>query len=67
VSADGSGFRGFTLSDIVASGDQVDQMLTKAADAGGSVVKPAQASSWGGYSGYFADPDGNLWKVAAGT
>jgi uncharacterized protein len=65
VSADGSGFRGFTLSHIVASGDQVDQMLAQAARAGGEIATPAQAASWGGYSGYFADPDGNLWKVAA--
>jgi len=65
VSADGRGFRGFTLSQIVASGEQVDQMLAQAARAGGEIATPAQAASWGGYSGYFADPDGNLWKVAA--
>jgi catechol 2,3-dioxygenase-like lactoylglutathione lyase family enzyme len=65
VSADGSGFRGFTLSHIVASGEQVDQMLAKATAAGGRITKPAQAASWAGYSGCFADPDGNLWKVAA--
>jgi catechol 2,3-dioxygenase-like lactoylglutathione lyase family enzyme len=64
VSADGSGFHGFTLSEVVASDDEVDQLLAKAAGAGGRVVKPAQAAPWGGYSGYFADPDGNLWKVA---
>jgi uncharacterized protein len=65
VNADGNGFRGFTLSQIVASGEQVDQMLAQAARAGGKIAKPAQAASWGGYSGYFSDPDGNLWKVAA--
>jgi uncharacterized protein len=65
VSADGNGFRGFTLSHIVASAEQVDQMLAQAAHAGGTIAKPAQPASWGGYSGYFADPDGNLWKVAA--
>jgi catechol 2,3-dioxygenase-like lactoylglutathione lyase family enzyme len=65
VSADGTGFRGFTLSHIVASGEQVDQMLAQAARAGGKIAKPAQAAPWGGYIGYFADPDGNLWKVAA--
>lgn len=65
VSADGNGFRGFTLSHIVASDEQVDQMLAQAARAGGKIAKPAQTASWGGYSGYFADPDGNLWKVAA--
>ena len=67
VSAEGSGFRGFTLSHIVVSGEQVDQMLAQAARGGGRIVKPGQAAPWGGYSGYFADPDGNLWKVAAGA
>lgn len=65
VSTEGSGFHGFTLSCIVASGEQVDQMLAKAARAGGKISKPAQATPRGGYYGYFADPDGNLWKVAA--
>jgi catechol 2,3-dioxygenase-like lactoylglutathione lyase family enzyme len=65
LSVDGNGFRGFTLSHIVASDEQVDQMLAQAARAGGKIAKPAQTASWGGYSGYFADPDGNLWKVAA--
>jgi catechol 2,3-dioxygenase-like lactoylglutathione lyase family enzyme len=65
VSPDGNGFRGFTLSHIVASDEQVDQMLAQAARAGGKIAKPAQPASWGGYSGYFTDPDGNLWKVAA--
>jgi uncharacterized protein len=65
VSADGNGFRGFTLSHTVASGEQVDQLLAQAARAGGKIAKPAQAAPWGGYSGYFADPDGNLWKLAA--
>ncbi len=65
VSEDGTGFRGFTLSHTVFSNEQVDQLLAQAASAGGKIAKPAQAASWGGYSGYFADPDGNLWKVAA--
>jgi catechol 2,3-dioxygenase-like lactoylglutathione lyase family enzyme len=65
VGADGNGFRGFTLSHLVGSSEQVDQMLAQAAGAGGAIAQPAQAASWGGYSGYFADPDGNLWKVAA--
>jgi len=65
VSAAGTGFRGFTLSHVVALGEQVDQMLAHAARAGGKIAKPAQAASWGRYRGYFADPDGNLWNVAA--
>ncbi len=42
----------------------VDQVMAKAEQAGASVVKPAQKVFWGGYSGYFADPDGHLWEVA---
>ncbi|WP_201154305.1 VOC family protein [Rhodothalassium salexigens] len=53
-----------TLAYVVSSPDQVDQMLTRAERAGGALVKPAQKVSWGGYSGYFADPDGYLWEVA---
>ena len=40
-------------------------MIGQAQRAGAKVVKPAQASQWGGYFGYFSDPDGYLWKVAA--
>src|SRR5205814_1483923 len=36
-------------------------------DAGGAIVKPAQPTDWGGYGGYFADPDGYLWEVASGA
>lgn len=39
-------------------------MLAEAKAAGGTVVKPASDTFWGGYSGYFADPDGHLWEVA---
>src|SRR5574341_538816 len=47
VAPDGSGFRGFTLSYIVASEEQVDQVLAQAKRAGGKIVKPAQRASWG--------------------
>ena len=59
-------FRGFAFSYIVRSEERVDAVLAEAEQAGGSIVKPAQREQWGGYSGYFADPDGYLWKVAAG-
>jgi len=65
VSPDGSGFRGFTLSYVVDSAEQVDTVLADASRAGGAVSKPAQDAEWGGYSGYFTDPDGYLWKVAS--
>jgi predicted lactoylglutathione lyase len=65
VSPDGSGFSGVTLHYIVKSSERVDEVLTQAESAGGKIVKPAQKAQWG-YFGWFADPDGHLWKVAAG-
>jgi uncharacterized protein len=65
VAADGSGFRGITFSYIVRSEERVDALLAEAERAGGKIAKPAERESWGGYSGYFADLDGYLWKVAA--
>jgi len=64
VSPQGSGFRGFTLAHNVASTEEVDRTLQQAVDAGATLTKPARKASWGGYSGYFADPDGFLWEVA---
>jgi catechol 2,3-dioxygenase-like lactoylglutathione lyase family enzyme len=66
VAADGSGFRGIALSYIVRSEERVDEVLAEAERAGGTIAKPAESQPWGGRSGYFADPDGYLWKVAAG-
>jgi uncharacterized protein len=66
VAADGSGFRSFAFNYIVSSDGRVDEVLAEAERAGGTIVKPGQRPQWGGYFGYFADPDGNLWKVAAG-
>jgi uncharacterized protein len=65
VSPEGSGFRGVSFHYIVDSKDIVDDVIAKAAAAGGSVVREAGTVDWG-YFGYFSDPDGNLWKVAAG-
>jgi uncharacterized protein len=67
VSAEGSGFRGVSLHYIVSSNDAVDEMISNAVAAGGTVVKPAAAAQWGGYFGYFSDPDGYLWKVVAAS
>jgi predicted enzyme related to lactoylglutathione lyase len=66
VAPEGDGFRGFTFNYLVRSEERVDAVLAEAERAGGSIVKPAQRSPYG-YFGYFADPDGNLWKVAAGA
>lgn len=65
VAAEGSGFRAVSFHYIVPSRDIVDQVIAKAEAAGGSVVKDAAAAQWGGYFGYFSDPDGHLWKVAS--
>jgi catechol 2,3-dioxygenase-like lactoylglutathione lyase family enzyme len=64
VSPDGSGFPGFTLSHNVASESEVDLTIEQAVSAGATLVKPPLKVFWGGYSGYFKDPDGNLWEVA---
>ena len=63
VSADGSGFRGFSLHYIVSAPEEVDDALARAERAGAKIIKPAHKVQWG-YFGYFADPDGYLWKVA---
>ncbi|MBK7664961.1 MAG: VOC family protein [Candidatus Methylophosphatis roskildensis] len=60
----GSGFRGFTLAHNLRSEAEVDALLAQACAAGATLVKPAQKTFWGGYSGYFADPDGFLWEIA---
>lgn len=58
------GFGGFALACNVRSEDEVGALLRKAAAAGGRILKPAQRAVWGGYAGYFADPDGHPWEVA---
>jgi uncharacterized protein len=67
VPADGSGFRGVTLSYNVRSEGRVDEVLREAERAGGTIVKPAGRAEWGGYRGYFADTEGFLWEVATGA
>jgi catechol 2,3-dioxygenase-like lactoylglutathione lyase family enzyme len=64
VPSQGSGFPGFALAHNVRSKADADRLLGEVAAAGGRIVKPAQQAEWGGYSGYFADPDGFLWEVA---
>ena len=56
-------FRDFTLAHNVDSPELVDQVIQQAVDAGARLVKPGQKVFWGGYSGYFADPDEFLWEV----
>ena len=56
-------YRGFTLAVNLASEDAVDLAFVRVREAGGRIVKPAARTEWGGYSGYFADPDGHLWEL----
>ena len=64
VPAAGSGFPGFTLAHNVRTQNGVAALLAEVAAGGGRIVKPAQRADWGGFTGYFADPDGFLWEVA---
>ncbi len=60
----GSGFRGITLAHNVESEQRVIDLLELAKNAGAKIIKPAQKTDWGGFSGYFSDLDGHLWEVA---
>lgn len=63
VSATGSGFPGFTLAHNVASEAAVIATLEAAVAVGAKLVRPADKVFWGGFRGYFADPDGFLWEI----
>ena len=64
IPSDGTGFSGVTLAHNVRTRSEVDELLRVAVEAGAILVKPAEDVFWGGYSGYFTDPDGHLWEVA---
>ena len=64
VSTEGSGFSGVSLAHNEPSKEGVDRVFAEALAAGATAVKKPQDVFWGGYSGYFADPEGNLWEVA---
>jgi len=64
VSSAGQGFNGIALAYNTRTREEVDLVLAQAQAAGGTLIKPAQEVFWGGYSGYFSDPDGFLWEVA---
>lgn len=57
-------YRGITLALNYGTEPEVDQALAHAVASGARLVKPAERAVWGGYSGYFADPDGHLWEAA---
>ena len=54
----------FTLANNVSSKTEVDEAMSQARQAGATIVKPAHDTFYGGYAGYFQDPDGHLWEVA---
>lgn len=52
-----------TLGHNVASRDEVDAILARAREAGARIVREARETTWGGYAGYFQDPDSHLWEI----
>ncbi|WP_200211410.1 VOC family protein [Micromonospora coerulea] len=58
------GFGGLSLAQNVRSRAEVDEVLRQAAEAGARVTRPARETFYGGYAGYFTDPDGHLWEIA---
>ena len=64
VTDTGAAFSGMTLAYNARSKADVDAVLAEAKAAGAKILKPAEDVFWGGYSGYFADPDGHVWEVA---
>jgi catechol 2,3-dioxygenase-like lactoylglutathione lyase family enzyme len=67
VAAEGGGFRGVTLAYLTRAEERVAALLAEAERAGGTIVRPAERHPWGTTSGYFADPEGYLWKVSSGS
>ncbi|WP_432735829.1 VOC family protein [Maridesulfovibrio sp. FT414] len=59
-----SGFSGITIAHNTRTKGEVDEILAQAERFGGRILKPAQDVFWGGYSGYFSDPDSHVWEVA---
>ncbi len=64
VADDGKGFPGFSLAHNLGSMEEVDALFESLKTKGVEIVKPPEKVFWGGYSGYFKDPDGFLWEVA---
>lgn len=64
VSSKGSGYSGFNLCHNVTTEGEVEVRMAEALAAGATEIKSPQKAHWGGYHGYFADPDGHLWEIA---
>ncbi len=63
VASNGAGFDGVTLAHNAVNTDEVDRIFRDVSSLGVRIVKPPGITTWGGYGGYFADPDGHLWEV----
>jgi hypothetical protein len=59
-----AGFRGVALAWNCASPEEVDSATARAAVAGAAILRQPQKVFWGGYTSYFADPDGHVWEIA---
>ncbi|MEX0805618.1 MAG: VOC family protein [Candidatus Binatia bacterium] len=57
-------YRGYALAHNVRSEEEVDEILARLKENGVTIVKEPQKAVWGGYSGYFSDPDGHTWEIA---
>ena len=64
VDPKGSGYNSFNLCHKLESEAEVDALMKEAEAAGATITKPAQKTFWGGYAGYFKDPEGHLWEIA---
>ena len=64
VDAKGTGFNSFAIAHNVRSEEEVDEVMNQVLEAGAKLVKKPHKVFWGGYSGYFKDPDGHLWEIA---
>jgi catechol 2,3-dioxygenase-like lactoylglutathione lyase family enzyme len=60
----GLGFQGYALAHNARSKEEVDSIFAELKDKGATIVKQPEEVFWGGYSGYFSDPDGHCWEVA---
>ena len=64
ISTEGNGFSGVTIAHNEPSEEEVRKVIEQARSAGARIIKEPQDAFWGGYSGYFEDPDGHLWEIA---
>lgn len=64
ISLDSQSATEFTIGHLVNSKKEVDKVIAQAKKAGAKITKPTEDTFWGGYAGYFQDPDGHLWEIA---